>query len=37
MHGAPDTIISTGPSEVAIMGMIHRMIAFVAPKTLHSS
>ena len=32
MDGAPDTIISTRPAEVEMMGMTHRMDSLFLPK-----
>lgn len=37
LHNATDTVISTGPAEVAMMGMTHRMDALGAPEALQSS
>lgn len=36
MNRATDTIICTGPSEVAVMGMTHWMTASVAPTARHT-
>ena len=37
MNSATDTIMSTGPAEVAMMGMTYWITASVAPEDLHAS